>query len=364
VSTSLELRDIVVEQRPRFVRGRGTRPLDGLSLQVADGEVVTVAGPSGFGGTTLARVVVGILTPKSGTVHVDGVEMTGLPPAQRPVGLIPAGGGLLPHLTSAENIAYGMRLRKETRAVARNRLATAVERLQLRPSLALRPHELSPGQRIRTALARVAVRPVHALVVDATAGAQGLTQLRRLIDRTWPEAAISVLVCTHDPAVVEQADRLVVLADGRAGSCGAPSQLRSAPPNLTTARLVYPEPMGELFGVVRGGEIDCNGFRLPAPSRVPDGRFVLVALPATALRLVPPGQGLAGQIVSVGPTDDVVRVLVQPAAWPRERWAIEHGGRRRPRPGDGVGIEIAVDRLLVFDIQAAEISLLTPPLPG
>lgn len=366
-ATSLELRDIAVELRLRRARGHGRPALDGLSLQVESGEVVAVAGVPGFGGTTLARVVAGILAPESGTIHVYGVDVTNVPASRRPVGFVPMGGGLLPNLTSAENVTYGLRLRKETSFVARQRLTAVAERLELQPSLALRPHELSPGQRIRTALARVAVRQVRVLAVDATAGAEGVAQLGRLIERAWPEAEISVLLCTHEPAVVDQAHRVVVVEDGRAGPSGTPAELRSAPPNLTTARLTHPQPMAELAGVVRDGVVDCNGLRVPAPPGVGDDRFVLVVIPAAALRIGPVGEGPAATIVPADPADPAdatTRVLVEPADWPDAQWAAQSAVGERPRPGDRVGLEIASERVLVFDLQAKGIPRISPPLPA
>src|SRR5215204_1038798 len=107
---SLELCDVRLDLRRGLARGRGRPLLDGLSLRVAPGEVVAAAGPPGFGGTSLSRLVAGIVVPESGQVRIGGTDVTGLLPARRAAGLVPVGGGLLPHLTTEANITYGLLL--------------------------------------------------------------------------------------------------------------------------------------------------------------------------------------------------------------------------------------------------------------
>ena len=153
---SLQLRDVAVGG---WTRRRVRQPppaMDGWSLVIADGEILAVAGPPGFGGTNLARLVAGVVRPSSGTVLINGVDVIDIPAARLPVGLVPAGGGLLPHLTVEENVTYGARLLGRPNAVIRHRLDAVADRLELLPSLGLLPHEISPGQRFRAALARAA----------------------------------------------------------------------------------------------------------------------------------------------------------------------------------------------------------------
>jgi ABC-type sugar transport system ATPase subunit len=364
VRDSFELIDIVLGARPRLARNRGGRIFDGLSVHVAPGEMVALAGPPGFGGTTLARLVAGLIHPESGTVNINGVDVTPVPAARRTVGLIPVGGGLLPYLSSADNITYGLRLRKEPEAMIRHRLAAVAERLELLPSLALRPHELSPGQRIRTALARAAVRSVHVLVVDATAGAEGIGQLRHLVERAWPTESKSVLVCTHDPAVINTADRVVVVERGRAAANGRPEQLQAAPPNLAVARVLNPAPLAELTGVVRDGEVGCGPLHVPAPRGAPEGRRVVVTVPADALHLGPIDGGLPARVVTVDTSESVARVLVEPTAWPGTVWTVKLGGVNLPRVGELTGVRVVAERLLVFDGEAGGTPLLEPRANG
>lgn len=353
VNDSLELKDIVIEMRPGLPRTQGGRIFDRLSLRVEPGEMTALVGTPGFGGTTLVRLVAGLADAESGTITVNGIDVTTAPAARRPVGLVPVGGGLLPQLSCADNITYGLRLRKEPEAFIRHRLAEVAERLELLPSLALRPHELSPGQRIRTALARAAVRSIHVLVVDATAGADGLGQLRYLVQRAWPADPKSVLACTHDPDVAGAADRVVLAQHGRAAAVGRPEPLRAAPPNLAAARVLHPAPLAELTGVSRGGEVSCGPARVAVAAGVPDGRRVIVACPADALHLGPLDGGLPARVVAVLTSDGVSRVIVAPAAWPGVLWTVRVGGANLPRAGEPAGVYLVGERLLVFDAEAA-----------
>lgn len=348
VIASLEFRDVTVELRPRRHRDRRRHPLDGLSAQIADGETVAFAGEHSFGGTTIARLVAGVITPDSGVLMLNNINITEMPAARRPVALIPAGGGLLPQLTAEENITYGLRLRGEPAMIVRHRLTAAAERLELVPSLPLRPHELSAGQRMRVALARAAVRSVHVLAVDATAGSEGLAQLRHIIVLARSNAAMSTLLCTSDREVFAQADRLVVVNNGRAGPTGTLEQLAAAPPDLATARLVHPPPVPEIPGVVGDGAIHCGAFHLPAPAGSRPGSRVVVALTADAADLVAGDDGLEARIVAV---ERAGCVLVEPAAQRGARWPARPDSASPPRLGERVGIRVSAERLLVFDAE-------------
>ena len=289
-SIQLQVRDVAMWSRHRT--GRPRRVFDAWSLRVGQGEVVAVAGASGFGGTTLARVVAGLARPFSGTVLINGVDVTDKPSAERRVGLMPAGGGLLPQLTLEHNITYGVRLSGQPRAVISRRLDALAERLGLLPSLRLLPHEISPGQRFRAAFARAAMKSPDVMVVDATAGAEGLVSVRNLMELAALAPAPPVLLCSDRPEVVSQADWVVVRLGSRAGSNGEIGRLRAGPPDLVTARLVLPGPVIEFEGTVRGGEVEFAGMRVPISGNLRSGRRVVV-LTSDGLALGPPDDGVS-----------------------------------------------------------------------
>jgi len=355
VFTTLELFDVIVQP------GRGGL-VGGLTVSIEAGEIVALSGPAGFGGTTLARVIAGHLAPESGQVKVDGRDITATTPAARPVGFVPIEGGLLPQMTLADNITYGARLANDPHEILRNRLERLVKRLELLPSLALRPHEVSAGQRIRAALGRVALRrvPPRVLVIDATAGSRGLTGVRRLIGRVWGEpACLAVLLMTRDGEVADQADRIVWLEDGRCAVDAPLADLRLAPPNLALAELAVAGPVAVVDTEIRDGRADLGGLSLPLSG--PDGRKVKVLLRTGSLQAVPhPDEQPIARVLTASWREGTVQMLVEPLASPGNRWPAFSLLARHARPNDRVALRLHRDRVFAFDAET-----LTPlGLPG
>jgi ABC-type sulfate/molybdate transport systems ATPase subunit len=210
----LQVHEVVVDVPGWTSAESRRRVLNRVSLELPAASVMVVTGAARFGGTTLARVVAGLVVPTSGTVVIGGRDVSAVPAVRRPIGFVPAGGGLLPHLTATENIVYGLRLRNEAAMLIRTRVADVVERLELGSSLDLRPHELSPGQRMRTALARAAVGLAPVLVIDATGGAEAVDQLRPMVERIRTGVGPAVLLCTNRADLLHATDRVVRLHDG------------------------------------------------------------------------------------------------------------------------------------------------------
>lgn len=201
----LALHDVVVG-----VSSRGARVK--VSGRVCAGELGAAPATPEVA-TAIARTVAGLAAPVSGRVVVGDRDVTGEPPAARQIGYVPAGGGLLPHLTVRANVEYGLRRRETVHELSRNWAATLTSRLELVPTLNLRPHQLSDGQRLRAAVARAAVCLPEVLVVDLPEGIETAVGLRDLLARAClPTApAMAVLVCTADADLPAAADRTVTV---------------------------------------------------------------------------------------------------------------------------------------------------------
>lgn len=342
-TVALRVRDVVVD-------GASGRILDRISFDVTVDETVVVAGEAGFGGTTLARVIAGLFHPSRGEVLVDGRNLIGAKLSVRQqVGFVPAGGGLLPHLTAADNIRYGMRLRGVSKFLRRQRLDDAVAALELRPSLARRPHEMSAGQRTRVAIARLAVRiPRPSVwVVDATGDGQGRGVVS-LIKR-FPGEDPPIVICTDDqhPSLLNEADRLITVRNGVVIRDGSLTAARTELPDLLTARLVLPTPLPVCVGTATETGIDCDGPQLPRPAWLSVGERVSVALPQDALSLID-GDGVPGRVVDVRPEGARSRVLVAPDRAPGDRWLVYCDSVGRPRVRDDCHIRVDPEQMLVF----------------
>lgn len=354
---SLRLNDVWIERAGRTVLGP-------LSFSVSMGETVVVAGRSGFGGTTLARAIAGTVQPDGGQIAVGDEDVTDVEPAQRhAVGYLPAGGGLLPHLDIESNIRYGLRLRGKGGSCLENRIRTVVRALDLEPSLKLRPHLLSPGGRFRAAIARIAVRNPAPIVwvVDATRGGHA-GGLRELLARVSPDAAEppGVLICvTGDaaPAMIREADRLLVVRDGKIVRSGAPGEMQIDPPDLSTARLVLPPPLSVHMGRIVSEEFRCGAMVLPCPPWLKSDRRVSVVVPRTALSLRSPRDpsDVDAKVVDVKPDGARAWVVVEPPHAPGDRWWVEHWGEGWwPRPQRSVGVRVDPDGLLFFDVDSGD----------
>jgi len=366
VRRALELRNVTVSYS-------GTPVIDSLCLDIAAGEVVAVAGVPGFGGSSVARVVAGVRHPDAGDVLIDNRIVTDEPPEVRRVGLVPAGSGLLPHLTARENIHYARRIGRRgwygERYVVERRIEGLVAEMGLEPLLDQRPDRLSVGQRFRVAIARALARSPQVLVVDATAGAEPVHGLRELLSeaaaalqkaigrceidasRAPPAPPLPIVICTSQPAAVAASDRLVVLSSGRIQRDRRPAELRSAPPSLAIARLVYPEGLPTVLGAVAENEI-LGPVRLPRPVELQREGIVLVALPLAALSLRQQADGIPGRVVEVRPGHRHARVMFAPDALPGERWPVRVPSQQQPRVGARAGVAVSSERILVFDDRA------------
>jgi ABC-type Fe3+/spermidine/putrescine transport system ATPase subunit len=225
-------------------RFEGVAVLDGLCLEVRPGELTFLAGPSGAGKTTFARLLAGLDTADSGEIYFDGRPMREVPPAARRVGLVFQGDALWPHRTVAENVGYGLTVRGVARRERRRRVAEALGLLRI-DSLAHRlPPTLEPVHRRRVALARALVIEPDVLVLDdPSAGLEGhaLDEWHDELRRLHAEARATTLVMTADPReALAQADRVAVLDLGRVLQAGSPAEVYSRPADAFVAQYLGP----------------------------------------------------------------------------------------------------------------------------
>ena len=218
--------------------------LESFDLDVAAGEVVCVVGPSGAGKTTLLRLVGGLLAPTAGRVAIDDADVTALPPERRAVAMVFQGFALFPHLTVAENIRFGLRVRREPHQLERVREVAAL--LELTDLLDRRPAQLSGGERQRTALGRALVRDPAVFCLDeplASLDPSLRADARRLLGRVLRADGRGALVVTHDQAeALTLGDRVAILNDGRLEQVGTPEEVYARPATPFVAGFVGTPP--------------------------------------------------------------------------------------------------------------------------
>jgi thiamine transport system ATP-binding protein len=219
-----------------------TAALDRFSLRVDDGEVVALLGPSGCGKTSLLRVVAGLTLPDDGRVVLDGRDLARVPIHQRGIGLMFQDYALFPHRDVAANVAFGLRMRGDTAADRRARVAEVLELVGLAGFDHRAVGTLSGGERQRVALARALAPAPALLMLDEPLGALDRTLRDRLVlelSELFAELAIGVVYVTHDQSeALALADRVVVMDHGREVQDGPPAQVWAAPGNAFVARFL------------------------------------------------------------------------------------------------------------------------------
>src|SRR5437762_10035918 len=255
----------------------------GVSCAVADGELVVVVGPSGCGKSTLLRMVAGLETVSGGTVAIDGRIVNGIEPKDRDIAMVFQNYALYPHMSVYDNMAYGLRMRRTSRAEIRSRVGRAAEILQLDGLLQRRPRQLSGGQRQRVAMGRAIVRDPKVFLFDeplSNLDANLRVQMRVEIKRLQQELATTSLYVTHDQVeAMTLADRLVVMNAGNVDQIGPPLDLYERPATVFVAGFIGSPAMNLRAGRLDRRSVVLGEAALPldrSPSE--SGRPVLVGL--------------------------------------------------------------------------------------
>ena len=232
----LELKNIKKSFTP------GEDVLDDICLTVARGEFVTLLGSSGCGKTTTLRIVAGLEQTDSGSVWINGQDVTKLPPDKRDVNTVFQNYALFPHMNVAENIGYGLKLRKVPRGEIKKKVAQMLELVQLEGYEKRKPSELSGGQKQRVAIARALVNNPKILLLDEPLGALDL-QLRRAMQielkHLQKKLGITFIYITHDQEeAINMSDRIAVMRDGRIEQIGTPDEIYNHPKTSYVATFV------------------------------------------------------------------------------------------------------------------------------
>jgi sn-glycerol 3-phosphate transport system ATP-binding protein len=239
------------------------RAVDGLSFALDEGTLTVLLGPSGCGKSTTLRLIAGLEPADAGRVLIGGREVTRLPPAQRNIAMVFQSYALFPHLSVAENIVFGLRVRKVAAADRERRLRRVAGLLGLANLLERKPSQLSGGQQQRVALGRAIIAEAPVCLMDeplSNLDAQLRQEMRQEIRTIQRALGITMVYVTHDQVeAMSMADRVILLNAGRIEQNGTPADLYEAPANVFVARFIGTPPMNLLSlesgtgGAVIGG---------------------------------------------------------------------------------------------------------------
>jgi ABC-type Fe3+/spermidine/putrescine transport system ATPase subunit len=342
------------------------KAVDGVSIAIEDGEVVTLLGSSGCGKTTMLRMIAGLVTEDAGTVAIGGRNMRGVPPWKRDVGIVFQNYALFPHKTVRENIAYGLRLRRLRAPEIASQVDRVAEMVEIGGYLGRYPRELSGGQQQRVAVARaLAIRPKVLLMDEPLSGLdanlrtrvqQELVELHRIANTT----TVYVTHDQHEAFVL--ADRVALMRSGRIVQSGSPVHVYNHPASLFSATFMgsnnrFAGRVAEVLPGKQGIEIDCGGVRLLAAHR--DGLAAGTAVDVVVRTgRVGVNQGamaaanrLRAEVRDIAFNGDVWRMVL--GLGPGLELVAEPSGSDYldglpPAPGDAVNVAIDPSHLWVF----------------
>jgi putative spermidine/putrescine transport system ATP-binding protein len=288
--------------RKTFGTGPGAvRAVDGVDLQIADGEFFSMLGPSGSGKTTVLRLIAGFELPSDGSVVLGGRDVTRLAPFQRDVNTVFQDYALFPHLSVLDNVAYGLRVKGVPKARRRAQAEEALASMQLAGLGGRRPSQLSGGQRQRVALARALVNRPRVLLLDEPLGALDLKlreQMQVELKAIQRDVGITFVFVTHDQEeALTMSDRVAVFHRGRVEQVGTPAEIYEHPASAFVAGFVGTSNL--LHDAASRAVLDRPGLHSVRPEKI---------------RLAPPGEPCADGEVAA---DGVVREVAYSGATTR-----------------------------------------------
>ena len=257
----------LVKQYPNGVRG-----VDGVDLEIGDGEFFALLGPSGCGKTTLLRTLAGLEAATEGGIGIGDRDVTAVPPGDRDVAMVFQDYALFPHMTVTDNVAYPLRIQKVGKEERSQRALQTAQGLSLAALMERRPAQLSGGQQQRVALARaIACHPQVFLFDEPLSNLDARLRLeaRTFLKQLQKSLGVTTVFVTHDQAeALAMADRMAVMDSGRIRQIGTPREVFQRPANTFVANFIGATPMNLLDAQVVGGRLDFGGFTLPVPEGV------------------------------------------------------------------------------------------------
>ena len=267
--------------------------VDSVDLEVGDGEFFAMLGPSGSGKTTVLRMIAGFEQPTAGSIYLDGVDATGVPPFRRDVNTVFQDYALFPHMTVAQNIEYGLRVQHIERAERVRRVGEALDMVRLGDLGSRKPNQLSGGQRQRVALARALVNRPKVLLLDEPLGALDLKlreQMQLELKAIQREVGITFVFVTHDQdEALTLCDRLAVFNSGRIEQIG-------------NAEDVYEHPATAFVA----GFVGSSNIFTGAAAKAIFGRDGSFAVRPEKISIAGKGATRAGSVLASGTIEDVV----------------------------------------------------------
>ena len=345
----------------RKVYPNGNVGVAGASFAIADGELLVLVGPSGCGKTTLLRMIAGLETISGGTLSIDGRVVNEVAPKDRDIAMVFQNYALYPHMSVAENLGFGLRLRGHKQADIDQRVAAAAKTLELESRLTSRPAALSGGQRQRVALGRALVRDPKVFLLDeplSNLDAKLRLSMRVEIARLHRQLKATMIYVTHDQIeAITLGQRIVVLDGGVIQQIDTPMNLYDKPANLFVAGFVGSPAMNQLHGTLKRdngwvlttthGDIVLGDPPQAAAWQPWRDREVVLGIRPEDLQPQEAGDAaFAAQLEVLEPVGNEIFLNLRYGA---QALVSRVSPRAVPEPGSSVPLELVAERLHLFD---------------
>jgi ABC-type sugar transport system ATPase subunit len=337
--------DVELSRIKKQYEGVSRPVIPDLDLRVPSRKMVVLVGPSGCGKSTTLRMVAGLEEPTSGTIRIDGRDVTRVPPADRDIAMVFQSYALYPHMTVAENMGFALRIKKVAESEIKRRVGEAAESLGLTQYLARKPKALSGGQRQRVAIGRAVVRQPKVFLFDeplSNLDAKLRGDMRREIARIHQQSKATGMYVTHDQIeAMTLGDLIVVLKDGVVQQMGSPIEIYETPANKFVAGFFGTPTMN--FLPAKG-----EGFDLPLPASAASVERVTVGIRPERLSLTPQtGRvAIAGQVNVREVLGSEIVIYLESKAGPL---TVRTDASTPARAGDTVQVWVDPASIHVFD---------------
>lgn len=332
-----------------------------ITFEVPDGEFWVLVGPSGCGKSTIMRTIAGLETATSGNIYIDNQLMNQVPARQRDVAMVFQNYALYPHMTVAQNLGFGLQMRKADPDTIRDRVETVARSLSLEHLLNRKPKQLSGGQQQRVALGRAIAREPKVFLLDeplSNLDALLRDDTRAELKQLHQQLGITTVYVTHDQIeAMTLADRIVVLSSGKIQQIGDPQAIYDRPANRMVATFIGNPPMNLLPAIYTENCFNVKGQMVPCPTGVSNsvkltqGQSFELGIRPEHMAIAPESGNTAPLTVEVKVVEPLGRETLIRASLPNSSNLVnvQAPAALNSSPGDRLSVHLDLDRLFIFD---------------
>jgi len=350
--------------------------VDALSIQVQPAEFLSLLGPSGCGKTTTLRMLAGFEEPTAGQIFISGHAVQGTPPHKRNVNTVFQHFALFPHMSVAENVAYGLRQKREDKSQIGQKVGEALEMVKMSPLANRKPRQLSGGQQQRVALARALVNRPSLLLLDEPLGALDRKlreEMQIELKLLQSQVGITFIFVTHDQGeALSMSDRIAVMLDGHVEQLADPDSIYDYPASAFVAGFIGQQNFFEGTAREHGTVVEGDGWTIRSSNQSPDavdGRPALAAIRPEAVQLQEeqpgdPVNSIPGTLAGISHLGDVIQFVVLTKGQKEILCRLPRPRAPKLEVGGDVWCTWDADLVHVFDAGQADVVLADPAATG